>query len=159
MALAYGFGHAAGFGFGLGFLNLLGTVLFFLLIVFLIRTLMWGGRHRPHARGPHDGDGSGDGSGGAPWKHGPWREWMRDDTAPAPATHEEADEAMEVARQRLAEGEIEPEAFATIREGLERSRGAPRNAATDAALRTVRLRFARGEIDRERFDAVRDALA
>ena len=67
---------------------------------------------------------------------------------------------MRVARERLANSELSPEEFVTLKEGLRMS--APHGEATpyrrDSALTTARMRFAQGEISREEFEAVKKAL-
>ena len=149
MALAYGFG-AAHVGFGLGFLNFLGTVLFFILLFMLFKTLFRGWRYAG-SKGWRGGTG--------PWgwsRHG----WHGHKDRPARA---EEDEAMNTARERLAQGEITPEEFEALKQGLRSGR--PENGdgyggyqRFDRAIDLARMRFARGEISAEEFEAVRKTL-
>lgn len=149
MAFAYGMGHA---GFGLGFLNFLGTVLFILAVIWLIRFAARGWRF----------------SNGGPrsWRHGP--PWTRHSHR---GSGGEDDDALRTARERLAKGEIDAEQYETIRQGLETdgakaSSDDPREmwrawmdkGRNDPALGIARERFARGEIDRATFESIRDAL-
>lgn len=143
--MVHAFGYGPGFGFGLGFLNFLGMVLFVILLVGVLRWVARG--KRPW--------------GARAWGGPPWSGWEHGGPGGRPGPR---DEAVEVARERLAQGEITAEEFAGLRAGLEGSR--PREegpaawfGARDPALRTARLRFARGEIDRETFDAVIETLA
>jgi putative membrane protein len=149
MAYAFGFGHGAGLGFGLGFLNLVGTLLFFLFIVFLIKTVVRGG-----------------------WRGGwPGRRWERaEDEAPgfrwgpsdarfrASDAHGPGhDQAWQTARERLANGEVTPQEFETLKRGLAHyGEGQPR---FDKALNMARMRFAKGEIGLEDLEAIKRALA
>lgn len=147
----HAFGHGAGFGFGLGFLNLIGTVLFILLVVYAVNALMRGGWR---ARWSDSG-----------WRPGPWG-------GPGPRWSERgerfggrgeglgpfgADEAARIARERLASGEITAEEYEALKRGL----GSQDEAGWhrhDPALRIARARFARGEMGLEEFQALVRAL-
>jgi uncharacterized membrane protein len=128
------FAHGMGFGFGLGFLNFLGTVLFFVLLVWALKLFFRGER------------------GWTP--PGRYRRWERG----------EGDEAMKAARERLAQGEISANEFEAIKKGLRSDapqEGPPFEAwfkRRDGALDSVRLRLARGEITIDEFEAVKRAL-
>ena len=127
-------GH--GFGFGLGFLNFLGSLLFILLIIWGIKMLVRG-------RWP------------GPWGEGRGRNGWRWD-GPHAYGAERPDEAMTTARERLAKGEFSAEDFETIKKGL----GSSSDAETrhDSAVRLARLRFAKGELTLDEFEAVKKAL-
>lgn len=148
MAFAYGFGHGAGFGFGLGFLNLIGTVLFFIFLVFLVKTIVrggWRGGRGPRGGGPEWGGG---------WWGGPPRRWSGSDESRGDGWR--ADEALRTARERLAGGEISPQEFESLKRGLGSTvDGTSRH---DDAVNLARLRFARGELSSEEFEAVKKAL-
>ena len=131
MALAYG-GHAM---FGLGFLNLLGTILFFVFLVFAFKMFFKGMRYSRAGGGP------------------PW-DWH----GPSHGHKHREDEAMKVARERLAGSEISPEEFETLKSGLRASAPQEPGYRQDSALATARMRFAQGEISQEEFDAVKKAL-
>jgi putative membrane protein len=131
-------------GFGLGFLNLLGTILFVVLLVAALRALM-GGR-------------------GGPWGPRGRRAW-------AAAGFGAPDPALDAARERLARSEISPEQFEDIRAALRAGRAEPQphehmgppwaamgRWGRDGALETARLRLARGEVTPEEFEAIRRAL-
>ena len=134
MAYAFGYGahHMAGFGFG--FFNFLGTLLFIILIVWVIKFFVRGGR------------------GGPPWagRSYRWRDQGNDD-------------ALRTARERFAQGEITREQYDELRGGLERngdSHGGPGRwfGSGDSAMELARMRFARGELTREEFDTIRKGL-
>lgn len=138
MALAYGFGP--GWGFGLGFLNLLGTVLFFVALVWVIRLVMRGG---VHARGC-----------------GGWRHWRHERFHAG----RRSDDAVDEARARLARGDIDAGEFERLRsalEGQEGSDGGPFErwlGGVPDAMGVLRLRLVRGEITVDEFHALRRAL-
>ena len=144
MAFAYGAG--AHVGFGLGFLNFLGTILFFLVLFMLFKMIFRGMRYGA-ARGGWSSRGW-----GGPWGRHGHRGWSGSDH----------DEAMSTARERFAEGAIDADAFAGIQRALEADRPAsdegwsPRRH--DRALQLARMRLARGEITPEEFEAVRKTL-
>jgi putative membrane protein len=160
-AMHYGW-HGAGFGFG--FLNFIGTILFFILMFALLRGLFRGWGYANGMRGPWGHRHSGWGRGG------PWRAWMNGFGR---------DEAMETARERLARSEITPEQFDAIKKGLETrqntewderhdsrgewgradwSRGWRGMMGRDEALEIARMRFARGEISAEEFEMIKRSL-
>lgn len=132
MALAYG-GHAM---FGLGFLNLIGTLLFFGFLVFAFKMFFRGMRYSKANGAP------------GPWNWGP---------SHAHRHHDHEDEAMKLAKERLAQSDISPEDFETLKSGLKASAPQP-GYRQDSALATARMRFAQGELSQEEFDAVKKAL-
>lgn len=147
MAFAYGVG--AHVGFGLGFLNFLGTILFFLFMFMLFKMIFRGMRYG----GPRGGWGA-RGWSGRSWGrhgHGGWSD------------RSDHDEAVTAARERFAQGEIDADAFAGIQQALASDRPAsdegwsPRRH--DRALQLARMRLARGEITPEEFEAVRKTLS
>ena len=132
MALAYG-GHAM---IGLGFLNLLGTLLFFGFLVFAFKMFFRGMKVSRANGGP-----------------GPWN-WQ----GPSHSHNPREDEAMKVAKERLAQSEISPEEYETVKRGLRASTPQQEGYRQDSALATARMRFAQGELSQEEFDAVMKAL-
>ena len=80
------------------------------------------------------------------------------------------DQAMTVARERLARSEITPEQFETIKKSLETRKAAPDQTEhdwkerfgnwsnNDSALNVARMRLAKGEISSEEFEMIRRAL-
>lgn len=103
----HGFGHGAGFGFGLGFLNLLGTVLFILLVVWLVKAVARGGwRGWPGGPAWRGGRWSADAGGRPGWGGPPW-------------AHGDGDEALRIARERFARGEIGLEEFEALKRALQ----------------------------------------
>lgn len=134
--MAYAFGYGAHMGFGFGFLNFLGTILFIIAIVWFIKFFVRGGR------GPW----------GGPWgRSNRWRNGHRDD-------------ALRTARERFAAGEITREQYDALRGGLEREAengyGGPPHwfNGGDSAMELARMRFARGELTREEFETIRKGL-
>ena len=128
-------------GFGLGFLNLIGMVLFFGFIFMLIKGFAFrmNGRSGPRGVGPL-----------AYKRCGP--DWKQGD-------------AVQVARERFARGEMNQEQFETVRAGLEKEQTpeTPPHFArawghSDAALELARLRFAKGEISLEEYEAIKKGL-
>ena len=140
MALAYGYGAHAGFGFA--FLNFFGTVLFFIFMLFVIKMMFKGMKY------------SGRGSWSVPWRESS-RAWIDD----GPKAHN--DEAIQVARTRLANSEISPEEFDVIKQGLKDSDTSYSKSPYqhDDALKTARLRFAKGELTLEEYETVLKALS
>ena len=139
----YGMAHGMhGFGFGLGFLNLIGTVLFFFFLFWVAKFVIRGIRYSGGGRGPRGGYGRG-------FRRRFERSFERNFDGP--------DDALQTARDRLARSEITPEEFETIKQGL----GTPPSQSfwdNDDALSTARQRFAQGDITLEEFEAVKKAL-
>ncbi len=144
MALAYGWGP--GLGFGLGFLNFIGTILFILVVVWVLRFLFRGGfgYRGPRCGGWHRGD---YGYRGRHRRRG----WFGDD-------------ALDEARARLARGEIDAQEFERLRGALggeEASDETPFErwlGARGDAMEVLRRRLAKGEIGVEEFERLRAAL-
>lgn len=139
MAYAFGF-HS--FGFGLGFLNFLGTVLFFIVLVWAIKFLVRGGYG-----GWHGG------------RYGRRRGCGRR------ASYRTQDDALQAARERLAQGQLSTEEFERIKRELsdDELQGAPSPLESwfreqDEALTVARLRLARGELSLEEFETLKRAL-
>jgi uncharacterized membrane protein len=169
MVLAGGFQGMHGVGFGLGFLNFIGTILFFVFIFMLIKFFVRGARYAGY-RGWNRGDSSrqgwnrgGDWGKNAPWmreefwqsrKGGP-RSWHGDWHG---ESHNDVDdEAMTIARERLAKSEVTPEQFETIKQGLKVDMS-DTSGRFDKAVHLARVRFAKGEITSEEFEAVKKTL-
>ena len=149
MEYAHAMGH--GYGFGLGFLNFLGTILFFIAVVWFFRTFVLGrrGRYRPPF---------GRGRGWSRWEGGSSGE----------------DSALKMAKERFAGGKISAEEFETIRSGLGSDEGDKRGGPSfpdlsnlgslgsswgrERALDIARTRFAKGEITQEEFETVKRTL-
>lgn len=139
----YAMGHGMhGFGFGLGFLNLIGTLLFVFFLFWVAKFVIRGIRYS-----------SGGGFGG-----GRGRSFRRRFERGFGRNFGESDDALQTARDRLARSEITPEEFETIKQGL----GTPPSQegfwGGDDALSTARQRFAQGDITLEEFEAVKKAL-
>ena len=132
------YGHMGGMGFGLGFLNFVGTILFFVAVIWAIKFLVRGGSFRGGRGRRHYGR----------W-HGPRSYGDR------------SSEADNVLRERLAKGEITQDEFDSLK-----AKAAPSEEDTgpmnwfrgDRALETARLRLAKGEITPDEYDAIRRAL-
>jgi uncharacterized membrane protein len=144
-----------GAGFGLGFLNLIGTVLFFAFIVMAIKFFVKGGRYAGYRN--HNGPWHR----GAPWMHG--SEGLGKDGATKDGFRRwqgevSEDEAMSVARERLASGQINPEQFEAVKQGLKVDMSDSPLGRHDKAVHLARLRFAKGEITAEEFEAVKKTL-
>jgi uncharacterized membrane protein len=161
MVLAGGFSGMHGLGFGLGFLNLIGTILFFFFIFMVIKFFIKGSRYAGH-RGWH---GRGEwnrndwGRRGSPWMNEKF--WMEGKEGQHRGHRNDGDvddEAMSVARERLAQGEINPEQFETIKQGLKVDMSDSSGGRFDKAVHLARLRFAKGEITSEEFEAVKKTL-
>jgi putative membrane protein len=132
MAMAFGYGMH--YGFGLSFLNFIGAVLFFAFLVWAFKMVFRGMRYTSGQRG-----------------------WMAAACGPGKFAHH--DEAFEAARQRLAQGEIDAEAYEKIKSGLKTEAGSSWGSwGQDRALQLARLRFAKGEISLEDFEAVKKTL-
>ncbi|CAN5786006.1 hypothetical protein BH24DEI2_BH24DEI2_21990 [soil metagenome] len=129
-----------GMGFGFGFLNLIGTILFFVFLVWVFRFAVRG--VRTSGRAPWDWRG--------PGRHGPWGDHS--------GYQNDSDNAMKTARDRLAKNEISPEEFETLKRSLKREQESQQAPRSDSALATARLRFAQGEMSADEFEAVKKAL-
>src|SRR5690606_21849442 len=130
------FSHGMGMGFGLGFLNFIGTILFIVAVFWVIKLIARGFRGCGYA-GPGGDDDTG-GSGGYGWGRHAWRgpgshgyEYRyggRGSHGRHGARHgghgsshggpRQRDEALEVARERLARGQINTEEYERLRGGL-----------------------------------------
>jgi uncharacterized membrane protein len=132
----YGMHGAAGFGF----FNPLGIILFLVVIVLLIRFFVKSRRYAAWQGAKGDWNRS------APWVQ-------------AREVSEVTDKALSVARERLAKGDINPEQFKTIKQGLRVDVSNAPLGRHDTALQVARARFARGEITLEEFEAVKKTLA
>lgn len=138
----------SGIGFGLGFLNFLGTVLFFMFLFGMFRMLAWGSR------------GGCSGHSRKHWKsmRRQWKHHMMEHDAP-----------LRIVRERYARGEIDREAYLDMTEALG---GRPEETVKhqekasewrppfmqDRALEVARYRLAQGEITPEQFEAIRRTL-
>jgi uncharacterized membrane protein len=162
MVHAGGFYGMHGLGFGLGFLNFIGTILFFFFIFMVIKFFIKGRHYAGHRgwQGRGDWNRSDWGRRGPPWLsekfwaegkegHRRWHGNEHSDTE---------DEAMSVARERVAQGEITPEQFETIKQGLKVDISDAPMGRHDRAVHLARLRFAKGEITPEEFEAVKKTL-
>jgi uncharacterized membrane protein len=174
MVLAGGFHGMHGFGFGLGFLNFIGTILFFVFIFMLIKFFVRGARYANY-RGWDRGERGGRGWNRSDWGRGDWGKgapWMREEFwqnrkgGPRPwhgdwhgdRDNDVDDEAMTIARERLAKSEITPEQFETIKQGLKVDMSDASAGRFDKAVHLARVRFAKGEITPEEFEAVKKIL-
>jgi uncharacterized membrane protein len=140
--------HMGGMGFGLGFLNFVGTILFFVALFWAIKFLARGGFKGYKHRG-HYGKWRGH---GRPWEGG-------------------SDEAERVMKERFAKGEIGEDEYTRLKSTLgaqgasgtsgdsRRPEGNPLSwLKGDNALETARLRLAKGEITPDEFDTIRRVL-
>ena len=149
MEYAHAIGH--GYGFGLGFLNFLGTILFFVALFWLVRAFVFGRRRR--YRPPFGSRG-----------------WSRWDSG-----YGGEDRALRLARERFAQGKISAEEFETIRSRLDTGEDGGRdgpsfpdlsnlrssigsNWGRERALDIARTRFAKGEITQEEFETLKRTL-
>lgn len=172
-----------GFPFGLMFLNFVGMVLFFIVIVMAVKLIVRGAR-------ANDGNGSG-GQWGGPLgcrgrhgKHGGnGRHWRGGEHwgDPGEGRHEGGDQALEQANLRLARGEISTEQYLELRSALAQAPSTggaagegdggdhgnhhggnhglhPKGRRGASALGIARLRLASGEIGVDEFNALRSAL-
>jgi uncharacterized membrane protein len=150
----HGYAMAPMMGFGFGFLNFIGTILFFVLLFALARMFLRGARYSGMGRGGWGGPWMGGRHGGRGWAQGMMGGWNG------------RDDALETARERLAKSEITPEQFEAVRKGLETRRQRDEDQGVrgwmgggkDDALETARMRFARGEISAEEFEMIKKAL-
>ncbi len=162
-------GHMMNMGFGLGFLNLIGTVLFWALLIWTVRFFVRGGFRDGGFRRRYGG------------RYAKWRgemtrgghgrgDWGR-------GRPPEQDEADKLLRERLAKGEISEDEYAQLKAklGENGSPGGNANGGTngnggrfeggplswlrgDSALETARLRLAQGEITPDEFETIRRVL-
>jgi len=142
---AYG-GHA----FGLVFLNFVGNVLFLLMIFWLIKAFVYAVRSDSMRKGSS-----------SKWKSRKeaWNaRYNEEQSTEAGQSSIKHDSAMTTARQRLADGEINPEEFEVIKQGLTSNQGSSTNNANDSAIDTARMRFAKSEITADEYEAVKKAL-
>jgi uncharacterized membrane protein len=149
----HGYAMAPMMGFGFGFLNFIGTILFFVFLFALLRMFLRGARYSGMGRGW-----------GGPWmggRHG----WGGRGWGGMIGGWNGRDDALETARERLAKSEITPEQFEAIKKGLETRRQRDEEqglrgwmSSKDDALETARMRFARGEISAEEFEMIKKAL-
>lgn len=144
------YGHQM--GFGLGFLNFIGTILFFVTVFWALRFFFRGGFR-----------GGGCGSRGRYGKH-----WSKQRHG-GRGWNEQDSEADKVIRERLAKGEISQDEFTRLRGQVndapsgETNRGRPEAGPLgwlrgDDALEVARLRLAKGEINADEFEGIRRAL-
>ncbi len=161
-------GHMIGMGFGLGFLNLIGTVLFWVALIWTIRFFVRGGFKNGGFRG-HRG------------RYAKWRgEMMRGGYGRGDwgrGRPPEQDEADKLLRERLAKGEVTEDEYAQLKAKLSEgasngnANGGPNGHSArpeggplswlrgDNALETARLRLAQGEITPDEFETIRRVLA
>lgn len=156
------------FPLGLMFLNLIGMVLFFIVVVMAIKFVVRGAR----ASGGHEGP------------RGPWgRHWRAGGTRDCGHWGERAeghgpgrgrgDQAMEHANLRLARGEITVDQYTDLQAALRRGQeaegasnggqagetgGHQHGRRGGRAMGIARLRLASGEIGVDEFNALRSAL-
>ena len=129
--MVYAYSHAA--GFGLGFLNFLGSILFFIFIFFVIKSVIY------YFAGHKVG----------------CRSWNSKNVE---------DEAIAVARERFAKGEVTSEEFSVLKQGLGNEGSEitsnPRWGFSrhNRALSIARMRFAKGEISLEEFETIKRVL-
>jgi len=149
-------------GFGLGFLNFVGTILFFVTVFWALKFFFRGGC-RSRGRYPK---GRGEWRRGWPGRSRPWESG--------------SDEADRVLRERLAKGEIGEDEYARLKGQLGGNGGSSSGSNSgsnssangggrfeggplswlrgDDALELARLRLARGEISADEFEAIRRVL-
>ena len=160
-------GHM-GMGFGLGFLNLIGTVLFWITVIWAIRFFVRGGfKGGRFDRG----------------RYAKWRGYMkhsggRGDWSRGGGRPREQDEADKLIRERLAKGEIGEDEYARLKAQLGGDNGSTNGTSGnssngdgrpeggplswlrgDNALETARLRLAKGDITPDEFETIRRVLA
>jgi len=127
---------------GLAFLNLLGTILFFGFILMAVKSIF------SKMNYANTGNCSS-------WEKHEYKTQAHSQKPQA------QDEAMQVARERLANSELEPKAFEAIKESLRKSEADVNDTyrRNDSALNTARMRLAKGELSAKEFEAVRQALS
>lgn len=143
------YGHMGGMGFGLGFLNFIGTILFFVAVFWALRFFFRGGLHK-YRHG----------------KYGKWRELRG--SRPWEGRTDEADRTL---RERLARGEISEDEYNRLKTQLNgngssasRSQGSRPEGGPlgwlrgDDALEVARMRLAKGEISADEFETLRRVL-
>lgn len=142
------YGHMGGMGFGLGFLNFIGTILFFVAVFWALRFFFRGGLHK-HRHG----------------RYAKWREWRGN--RPWEGRTDEADRTL---RERLARGEIKEDEYNRLKTQLNgngggsgaqggRPEGGPLGwLRGNDALEVARMRLARGEISADEFETLRRVL-
>lgn len=143
-------------GFGLGFLNFLGTILFWVAVFWAVRFFVRGGFNKYRSHGRY-----------AKWRrgwHGGGRPWEA-----------RSDEADKLVRERLAKGEISEDEYTRLKSqlggngsngggngsynGPARPEGGPLGwLRGDDALGVARLRLAKGEISADEFETIRRVL-
>ena len=166
------------FPFGLMFLNLVGMVLFFLVMVMAVKLLVRGARGYggPGAGGPwrrhwaadcgRYGGGDWDGkergfAAGRSSGKGRGRPWNKHHGS---SGHELRDQALEHANLRMVRGEITTEQYQELRSALAQATahsgvsGGQARHGRNRALGIARLRLASGEIGVEEFNTLRAAL-
>lgn len=153
------YGHMGGMGFGLGFLNFLGTILFFVAVFWALRFFFRGGLHKYRHGNP-----------------GKWRDLRERYGGPRP--WDRTDGAEQTLRERLARGEIDQDEFNRLKTQLGGNAGSsgggngngngrgPRPEGGplgwlrgDNALEVARLRLAKGEISADEFETLRRVLS
>lgn len=150
------YGHMGGMGFGLGFLNFLGTILFFVAVFWALRFFFRGGMHKYRHGNP-----------------GKWREWRGRYGGPRP-WEGRSDGAEQTLRDRLARGEIKEDEYNRLKTQLGgnggNGNGGPNGGGPrpdggplgwlrgDDALEVARLRLAKGEISADEFETLRRVL-
>ena len=155
------YGHMGGMGFGLGFLNFIGTILFCVAVFWALRFFFRGGLHRYRHGNP-----------------GKWRD-LRGRYGGLRPWEGRTDGAEQTLRERLAKGEINQDEFNSLKTqlsgnggnngggganggngGSPRPEGGPLGwLRGDDALGVARLRLARGEINADEFETLRRVLS
>ncbi len=117
-------------GFGLGFLNFLGTILFFVAVFWAVKFFLLGGLRSRRWRGYRGG-----------------RRWEGAES-----------EAESEARERLARGEIGEDELNRLKSTFKRGFRGEGWFGGDRALEHARMRLAQGELSVEEFETIRKAL-
>ncbi|MBF6595527.1 MAG: SHOCT domain-containing protein [Thermaceae bacterium] len=142
----FGMGYGMGFNPFLAFFGFIFNLLFFVLFIagifWLLRMFRRGGWGRHGWRGMRYA--------GGPW--GGRGNWLRG-----------SDDAVDLARERFAKGEISKEQYDTLKAGLEAEQAKeedwrPPFMRRDDALELARMRFAKGEITQEQYDEIKKGL-